>query len=340
MRNFKFMMGLSALFLGTTYAFALPSAAELRAKSPFSALKQEEVTWDLVKQTKYRTLPEITGPGTIESLWSLLAPDCLHPGGLFDAGSDAVTFLHAGDRMPEGRRKLIHSFGTSILVLWESTGDHPYTGIFADGAEAGILRLSLAKPESAGQSTPGFGLKLWRDNAESVNVLAMFSLDGQHEHNVFANSFTTSVGDPTPSFITNHLEKAFKGALKKIGDHTGKPTHLSQRHLAQAGKDGEKIPLNEVKEPYALIFEPTRSAKELMPTNDDFRAQLEGKAAGMVLYKVYAVETEEDMATRKSTLIGRVVAKNEGFTASAFADAKLFFRHYSPALDAPNAPHE
>jgi hypothetical protein len=66
-------------------------------------------------------------------------------------------------------------------VRWESTGNHPFTGIFASGAKYGIMRQSevdRVDPEVLNSSSPGFGLKLFRDYMPSANILSMYSHRG------------------------------------------------------------------------------------------------------------------------------------------------------------------
>ena len=70
--------------------------------------------------------------------------------------------------------------GTVAKVKFQSSGSHPYTGIFK-GANHGLVRLSFAKePDTEGIITaPGMGLKFLRDGQDSANLVAMYSVDGQ-----------------------------------------------------------------------------------------------------------------------------------------------------------------
>jgi len=63
-------------------------------------------------------------------------------------------------------------------VKLTSSGKHPFTGIF-EGADYGIVRFSAAsKPDPKSNFTPGLGLKFLRDGKNSVNLVAMNSVDG------------------------------------------------------------------------------------------------------------------------------------------------------------------
>ena len=118
-----------------------------------------------------------------------------------------------GDDMPCGllgcRTKDIHSIGTVTKVKWQSTGSHPFTGIFK-GGDYGIIRLSTAAPTLSLYKNiiPGFGLKFLRSGVDSANFVAMFSVDGQDTWNFFANSWSNHIPDPT-SISLKPLEMKF-----------------------------------------------------------------------------------------------------------------------------------
>jgi hypothetical protein len=94
------------------------------------------------------------------------------------------TMTQVGDQMPKGslygtRDKYIHTEGTIATVQLTSTENHPFTGVF-QGADHGIIRLSFAAEPNAKKknTTPGMGLKFLRDGMDSVNLVAMYSVDG------------------------------------------------------------------------------------------------------------------------------------------------------------------
>lgn len=107
--------------------------------------------------------------------------------------------LHApGDEMPtQGRgyrQKLIHTQGAIAQVKLQQSGNHPFTGLWAE-ADTGIIRMSAAaKPDPKSQPlAPGIGLKFTRDGAESASLVSMYSVDGQSSWNFFANDFTNHI---------------------------------------------------------------------------------------------------------------------------------------------------
>ena len=85
-------------------------------------------------------------------------------------------------------------------IVWESTGKHPYTGMFK-GADSGYIRMSVAKPVDlkTPNLAPGMGIKLLRDNVDSANFVAMYEVEGQQDLNWFANSFNRTRLDGSKS---------------------------------------------------------------------------------------------------------------------------------------------
>ena len=73
------------------------------------------------------------------------------------------------------RTKGIHRQGTIGHVNWVSTGDHPYTGIFADGATEAFLRYSQTNNLYEGSSglQPSLALKVLLDGKNSINIVAL-----------------------------------------------------------------------------------------------------------------------------------------------------------------------
>ena len=286
--------------------------------------------WQQVELSKYENrLPDITAASTWRSLISML-PGCLAGDGIFNPDHLTKTFTHSGDVMPQGRTKDIHGFGTTIKVKWIAETEHPYTGIFSSGAEYGVARFSLAKPPTEENSTPGMGLKIFVDDKESVNIMAMYSLDGQTSHHIFANDFSNVLGKPAPGFINDKLNEAFTESLRQIGDRHGSPRELSIEHFARLTSDGTTV--QEVQAPYRLIFRPTEAVKSLMQDDfqQDFRAQLEGKGEKVTLYAIFATHKLENNRESEPKLIGHLLGDSP-FIASEFGDKHLFFRHFNKA---------
>ncbi len=242
------------------------------------------------------------GPG----VWDMLK--------LFSPSFLRVSFLRTSDEMPEGRLKLIHTYGVTGAVDWEpDVVPHPYSGVLSSGG-IGVIRLSIAK--ASGSFTPGLGLKILLDGRASVNVFAMPSLDGQgDDHRFFARQFRTRIGPPSAPGL-KLLALAFSQAVK------GLPTPP-----AQPSPEGRTIPIDELasvtanglgvaepRVPALLTFIP---AIRLPQPEGDFRVQLEGVPAGTVLFHVVADESQ---------VVGRIVTRAP-LVASEYGDSQLYFRH-------------
>ena len=121
--------------------------------------------------------------------------------------------LHwVGDTFENGwtgvRNKYIHSVGSVATIKYVPTeNSEGYTGIFATGADHGLIRLSAAKQPDESKSAhsaekafdnfvPGFGLKFFRDGVASGNLVAMFGVNGADSWNFFKKDFSNHIGKP------------------------------------------------------------------------------------------------------------------------------------------------
>lgn len=82
-------------------------------------------------------------------------------------------------------------------ATWVSVGDHPYTGMFRSGGDAGYVRLSsiFQVDKERQHMSPGIGIKLLRDGVDSADLVATYSFDGQQSLNFFEHSMTSNI-DP------------------------------------------------------------------------------------------------------------------------------------------------
>ena len=132
----------------------------------------------------------------------------------------SATMLTHSDAMPSPwtgeRNKYIHSVGVVAKCKFQSSGQHPFTGIF-EGADHGIVRLSVAQePNKDVQNiAPGIALKFMRDGLESVSLVSMYSVDGQPSWNFFANDLTSHIPDAKSKSLWP-LEQAFHRATDYI----------------------------------------------------------------------------------------------------------------------------
>lgn len=279
---------------------------------------QAQELWNHIEATPYDVLPSFDSIGSFQSL-KLLCPHF-----------NNQAFLHQGNTMIKDRPKLVHSFGTTVRIAFVARDDSIFSGMFRSGNDVGILRLSLAVPPKKGIIVPGMGIKFFVDNHSPVNILAMPSLEGQKEANLFAHSYSTVIEPPRWSDITGSIVNfAFKRGLRQAGySSESSTTALSNYHLASLTADGTQIALQTV--PYILIFQPTPEAQQLLTDLSDgaqFREALEGKGNDIALFDVYGAMTPEGHEFKIGT-----IKTTSNFTASSFGDKELFFKHPEPLL--------
>ena len=297
-------MKLKALVVPVCLFVSQLSFAAAKLPTNYQSYSAEEKLATLerfIARSEYKELPT-TFPLT--SMWKLFSTSFLN-----------TTMDRASDEMPQGRLKLIHSFGAAARVNFVVTAqENPYTGIFKTGAQ-GLLRASLAHPFPS--YTPGFGLKFLIDGKKSVNVFAMNSLDGQGDNrNFFAKAFRTKIDMPQSAPL-KLLAEIFGKAMRRF-DVNGSPVHLPLDHVAAINVDGTKVA--KAVYPDHLVFVPAIDGFN-PHSQEDLRLQLGRLASGTPLYHVFA----EDNNGRR--LLGKLVLEGE-FISSEFGDYNLFFEHH------------
>jgi len=225
-----------------------------------------------------------------------------------------VSFDASADVFPEKRAKYIHSVGVTGGISFESTGDHPYSGLFK-GAEHGIIRMSSAKAPSS-RIAPGMGIKFFRDGRPSANFVAMYSLDGQacSETNFFAHEWK------------NHIENSDNFGLKLIAAKFWQasycPLMVGLSDLA-SGADGSVGAF-----PFQLSFH-ALVASECDCTNYAKCLQnLMKIPVGTKLFEVRATASPNNV----SLAIGHITL-TDALTTSKFGDEELFFKHQHMEAD-------
>lgn len=288
---------------------AIVLAFEASAVLPnnYQALRADEkqaILWNQVEKGRYTQLPPVLSGG-----WGTLLNK------LKNFVTLGETFNKFTDELPPSRKdnKFLHGSGSVAKVTFVPVANSPYTGVFKTGA-IGLARMSLAgNPKDLESYTPGIALKLLADGIPSLNVVAMYSLNGQGDnHNFYANNFTTLIPEP----------KGFSlGLVKKWFDlFVDDPLHVSTWHFASYDNTGKKV--DNPKNPYFITFVPVQKNLIAENSQDDFRNDLKKSVVGEVLYRVYASETK----TSSLKLIGDLVLNSE-FVASEYGDHKLFFQH-------------
>jgi len=264
--------------------------------------------WEMI----FSNCQENTSPADWFSAWKML--------GLFWE-SMCPTLTSRGDEMPEGRDKFIHTVGAVAQVEWEDLGDHNYTGIFT-GADYGIVRLSLAlEPDKDDSVTvPGMGLKFLRDGMDSVNLVAMHSLDGQESWNFFKHDFSNHIA---PGGVANLPIKI------KFSKYT---SHIQQVGLSDwSSHDQYGTPANNSVFPYRLRFHPTGNISFTDHFTKHHTEDLVTIQNGTLLYEIFALDKPEELEGVEMHIGNLVTLSN--MVTSWWGDRKLFFRHQDMVED-------
>lgn len=275
------------------------------------AREKQTLLWNNILQSKYPD-GELPEQSWARFMWSAAS------GGLFGLQYLRKAIQHIGDELPDGRPRLIHSFGAVCLVTFEPISGGPFSGTFSSGA-CGLLRVSLTLP--AASFTPGFAVKFLIDGQPSQNVFCIPSLDGQHENQNFflrggSNRLSTSVHGLQFKF----LAYLFNRTVLSLKPKKLRWNYLPLDHFAARRSDGTNEATPVV--PYELIFLPTPEAQMSRESAVDYRLRLRDIASGTVIYQILAT----DSPTSRPVLIGRLRTASE-FVASHYGDEKIFFQH-------------
>ena len=110
--------------------------------------------------------------------------------------SIVTSFDNEWDNMPEGRQKYIHGVG-AVCKFTLDIKDSPYTGMFKNGLQTGIIRIGPALDIADGAGVPpGAGIKFLRTGRSSGNFVALRSLTAGESYNIF---------DPELYPLYNHI---------------------------------------------------------------------------------------------------------------------------------------
>ena len=107
-----------------------------------------------------------------------------------------TSFDDEWDNMPEGRQKYIHGVG-AVCKFTLDIKDSPYTGMFKNGVQTGIIRIGPALDIANGAGVPpGAGIKFLRSGQISGNFVVLRSLSAGESYNIF---------DPDLYPLYNHI---------------------------------------------------------------------------------------------------------------------------------------
>lgn len=267
--------------------------------------EKQQLLWDQIEKSEYTSLPKFTG-FEIVPLLNLALPWNAEKAKKYML----VTVTRKDDVFPEGRKKLVHTYGSVAKISFVADENSPFTGLF-QGVSCGLARLSLAiKPNVV--VLPGAAFKFFVDGEPSRNLQVMNSLTGQMSYNFFAKEFSNVLPD-----LTSPVVKPLKDLF---GTVTRNPTKLSLKPLGDIDQYGVHFAGPEAKYPDKIVFVPDENLVfNVWP--HEFRDDLSTIPEGQLLYRVYA----EDSSLQR-TFLGSIVTTSR-FIASKFGDENLFFNH-------------
>ncbi|TPX61984.1 hypothetical protein SpCBS45565_g07121 [Spizellomyces sp. 'palustris'] len=300
---------------------ALPDNYETLA-----AVEKKGLIWDRIHSTSNSSQ---NWNGIAESAWLLAT---LPPRPPFDRASDV---------MVPGRKKFIRNRGAHALVkLVPTEAAKQYTGIWATGAQNGLIRLTtLDEPPSNPKPddiviAPGGSIKFWRDGVPSTNLFFIYSLEGQTSWNYFENPCSNHLAPPKE--LKTKVGKKFNQRVSNYSEMTG------TSDLAKFTADGKPVP--QPKAPFQIWMVPAAGLKANPPpltpetASANFASHFNAIPEGSTIYSIWAIPEPQspykvDTVYHPETLpnaahIADVVSDSK-FTPSYYGDAHLHFKHTS-----------
>ncbi|MBF2002728.1 MAG: hypothetical protein IGS38_18635 [Synechococcales cyanobacterium M58_A2018_015] len=273
----------------------------------WSAIQKQDFLWEKrILTSQYRALPVLKKIDIV---------------GLF-LTSLRTKMDYQSDEAPTNWKKAIHAHGSVAKIRFIPTANTPFTGLF-QGADYGLLRLSVTGDPAARGFAPGLAIKWFIDGRPSANVSALVSLVGQGDnYNFFAHEFSNIVP------VVNQLgPKLINLIFSRTSRH---PTKLDLQNLSQFQQTGEVEA--HPHHPLQLFLVPTPEVQFPASPPHDFRTDLATIPAGTTLFVVYGVDFQEHSSEQFANLrqsaqqIGTIETTSP-FVASSYGDSRLFFRH-------------
>ncbi len=268
-----------------------------------AAAKLDHLWKERILPSRYETLPALTP---------------IHVLGLFLTPL-RIKMDRQEDQVPRRWRKAIHAHGSVARVQWRARAGQPYSGLF-QGAEHGLIRLSLTGDPQRRGFAPGLALKLFRDGCASANLSALVSLTGQNgNHNFFANELSNIV-PVVPEFGPKLINQIFRRVSRY-------PTRLYLENLAEIDQKGHRV--EQPRFPEQVFFVPNGELVFPEAPGHDFREDLASLSSGTLLYEIWAPPPRQDGEGDRRDQAEPIadLLLTSPFLSSAYGDSHLFFRH-------------
>ena len=264
-----------------------------------------------------------------------------------DNGTMPMFFDRFSDENPYDNKKVIHTGGAVATARVVPEGDHDFTGMFAEGFEHGVIRLSIvadwSQPCKGGTDLnfdgclkPSMALKMLRDGDVSSNIVAQVNLgDGVGWHFNFFD-YTHATWLPAPS----GLGAALVTHLFSYATESDEIAGVGLEEVSSQGSQAHQSK-HEINAPKLVYFVPNRHlhfSDEEHDPRSDFMTIREGTR----LFDIMTIPPGDDMCfnyyANKPFLweelshlcnpikVGTVISTSR-FVASDWGDRRLFFQH-------------
>ena len=239
------------------------------------------------------------------------------------------SFCQVSDEMKRTVKKTTHTQGVVAQIAWESTGDHPYTGIYASGTEHGIMRFSETTNlhEKSTGLLPSMAIKFLRDGVESCNLFAM----PQFTQTDSWNFFKLPLRNRLQGFTMEDNPVEWETIRKKLVEGSARPFATAIGHIGKSNLDGTDLVDDDVFVPYELWYtSPFQFSDEPEMVDGEqvmFYDQLKTIPVGATILEVWAITAPvADQFDTERVKIADVKLLSPLIT-STFADTRLFFQH-------------
>eukprot|EP01064_Diplonema_japonicum_P009266 TRINITY_DN16730_c3_g1_i1.p1 TRINITY_DN16730_c3_g1~~TRINITY_DN16730_c3_g1_i1.p1 ORF type:complete len:342 (+),score=60.32 TRINITY_DN16730_c3_g1_i1:64-1089(+) len=311
------MLGIStaALVGWLLYVWKAPFKGTLVGDAEYEKMSAEKKMQLLYSRCEENGKGKTQGfPTTKELLWDFIVKESFAP-----------TIHYHSDEIYKGQFKGVHPVGNVAMGVFESSGDHNYTGVLSSKANPILIRMSHAGRPNEENNIPAMAIKFLRDGLPSVNIMGLHSFEGITNGNFFSVD------------LTNHLHQSLKArdrfAQHKFDYFSPHSLMVGLNDFGDANQDGTMVPKDERVFPFQLRFVPNPSlaestAKRNLPSETSIKDIFDPIPSGTVLYTVLAC-AEPGAPAKK---IG-VVRTTSPLIASLYGDKTLFFRHISMEAD-------
>lgn len=255
-------------------------------------------------------------------------------------------FDRFSDENPVNNVKTIHTGGSVATAKFVAAGGTGYTGMFREGFEHGLVRLSIVADWSTpckggtdlnfkGCLKPSMAIKMLRDNDFSSNIVAQINLgDGVGWHFDFFN-FTHANWLPPPTGLGAVI-------VTELFSYASERVEISGVGLEEVSSQGSRAHQrkSDIRAPKVIYFVPNQHLHASDEEHDP-RSDFAGIKPGTTLFDVFTIREGDDQCFNYKTntpiywadlghcrvyKLGSVISTSR-FVASDWGDRRLFFQH-------------